>query len=301
MINSKSGKTLVNRIVKNGGKELSGYENLSQFKKIELFVELWKRLIYSLLTTKSTKSKWGGELQKKDFESIKETFGEYPNQFILKGKNSADKALALVTVTYNEENDAFLVEHHVMAKDIETRKKYEKILESEIADIERIIKNRMPENLFIKTFFDVLSDNRVCDIPGSEALIMKRLLEKAPKHFPEFGELMYYEKINILRDAFRVARREHKSKRDQYTFARATFEEMFRAGVVHLVYKHDPISGKMKMYRAIGYSFNTISRPNGAIPRFIDFAYDTNSGVVLRTSMLCFDLWELLAKNGNEI
>ena len=293
MTKYNEGMALVEKIVRNGGNEFDNYLEQSWLRKNEILIEVFRRIIIYIWMNNLAKPYWS-DADKKAMETAKE-LGIPDNSFVFKSKNSADQVVAVISLVVNDLKGSFELSYRLKAKDAETEEKYKKIIQKDIADVERILAKNLPENLFIKTFFDVLNAKRLCYVSGSEALIMKRILEKASKYFPDFKEISYKKKIHILRAAYRNAMKESKNLRDKYTFARATLEEFISNNLVTRVYNYYFITGKFKLFRKIGYSANVMKTQKGYMPWFIEFEYDAGD-TVLRTCFGTYDLWDLLAK-----
>lgn len=296
MIKCNNGKYIIETIVNNGGVELRGYEALSRFSKMQMLVETCRKVIIYLLLNMGTSSKWIEANDEKSIELATQMFGYFSDGIVLKSKRKADNVLAVISLVNDESKNEIVLNYNVSANEFLTEGKYLKSLERDLQKIKGILSDKkLAPDLFIKGFFDALNSKELCFVKGSNAVFMRRMLDKIPKYFPDFKQVSYKEKISILRNAYNIAMRCPRGMRDKFTFARATFAELYAKKLVNNLKKTHSVTGRIKEFRKIGVSANTIETQNESLPCFIDYAY--NSGdTILRTSFSSFELWELLTR-----
>lgn len=290
MIKCNSGKTILKRIVKYGDSELTGFTRLGELQQLEMFVQTFLRMLqYALLNNPVKKSYWSAGGKNPTNTSIaKELFS---GKVFLK---HTDKATCWLVGNYIEEDDAIDVKAHIVADTPENQKVAEEKTAKELADAIKRLNEEFSSELFIKNFFDVLVENDVTCVVGKDAVMMKRIYDVAPFHFPQFKALPKNKKMEVLRKAYRNGRREPAHYRDIYVYSRATLEAFYMHGLLERVYKKENVVGLWKTFRKIGISSTAIGTYQ--CPRFISYEYTAGNGTVLRTSIQAFDLWELIAK-----
>lgn len=295
MIKCNNGKAIEKRIVKYGDSELSGYVRLGELQQLEMLVQAFLRMLqFTLLNNPVKKSYWSAGGKNPTNTSIANQL--FSGKIVLK---HADKATCWLVGNYLEELNAIDVEVHIIADDPEEKAKAEEKTRKELAYAYKKINEEFSSELFIASFFDVLSENEVAYVVGKDAVMMKRIHDAAPKNFPLFKALSERKKMEVLRQAYRIGRTEPAHFRDIYVYARATIEAFNMHRLLERVYKQEHVVGLWKIFRKTGISSTTIGTHQ--CPRFINYEYTAGNGTILRTSIQTFDLWELIAKRATAI
>lgn len=238
---------------------------------------------------------------------IGEKFMNVPSPELKEKKIKETNATAFVSFKFDSKNSVLMVEvQEISVRDITTKEHYSKALEKALKAAGAKMEKNFNLARFVKSFFDTLHINRLCNISGNEALNMMRILRNAIVAYPNFAKLEHVKQIDILDKGYRNARTIAAGSRDIHALAKGTFEAMCaEKGLIDRVYKHDFITNKMQFYFKVGEHRRNRVNPehqNQIWERdsliFVDYVY---GNAKIRTSLLAFDLWDLLARGVRDV
>lgn len=224
-------------------------------------------------------------------------------QKVREKKVKEPKAVAEVSFKFDSKKNVLEVDvTSISVKDPGTKAYYRKELEKALEKTGDDMECFYNITRFVKYFFDTLHVHKITYVTGSEALVMMRIYKNARIAYPLFSKLKYTKQIEILDKGFRKARRSSAGSRDIHTYAKATFEAMCEeGGVINEVYKHDFVTNKMMTYKKVGEQRRDRRNPDNSSQIwekncliFVDYIYGKTN---IRTSLLAFDLWDLLARD----
>lgn len=212
------------------------------------------------------------------------------------------KAKAKVLFYFNPENNVLEVKVlEVTAKDPATESRCSKELEKELKMARDDMECFDNLNRFVKYFFDTLHVHGYAHISGSEAVLLRKIYKHAMVVYPNFAKLKHSKQVSILDKGCERTRSLSAGFRDIHAFAKGVFEAMCQEeGIIDVVYKHDFITNQMMTYTKIGEhrrdrvnpdNHRQIWEKNCLI--YVDYRYGKAN---IRTSLLAFDLWDLLAR-----
>lgn len=211
-------------------------------------------------------------------------------------------ATAMVTFRFDAKKSVLVVEaQDFSVREADTKEHYTKSLEKALKTAGTNMEKKLTLPRLVKSFFDTLHVHKMCHISGAEALNMMRIFRNAKMAYPNFANLDYVKQIDILDKGYRNARTISAGSRDIHALAKGTFEAMCEEkGLIDKVYKHDFITNKMMYYYKIGERRRNRVNPENPSQIwerdsliFVDYVYGRTK---IRTSLMAFDLWDLLAK-----
>lgn len=214
-------------------------------------------------------------------------------------------ATAQVAFSFDTKKSVLTVEiKGISVREEEKKDRYMKSLERALKNAADDVEEKATLPRVVKAFFDTLHVHKLCTISGPEALNMMRVYRNAMKVYPLFANLEYAKQIDILDKGYHKARTISVGSRDIHSFAKGTFEAMCEEkGLIDRVYKHDFITGKMMLYYKIGEHRRDRKNPDTHqiwerdSLLFVDYVYGEAK---IRTSLMAFDLWDLLAKGARD-
>ncbi len=225
-----------------------------------------------------------------------------PRMEMAEKKVKIPKATAKVSFRFDSKKSMLVLEViEVTAMEPSTEKHYRKDLEKALMSGRDAVECFYTLNDFIKSFFDTLHVHKMCYITGSEAVNMHKIYKHAKQAYPLFDKMGHRKQVDILDKGYRNSRSVSAGSRDIHAFAKGTFEAMCdEGGIIDQVYKHDFITNQLMLYKKIGEhrrdrvnpdNHNQIWEKNCLV--FVDYVYGKSN---IRTSLLAFDLWDLLAR-----
>lgn len=214
------------------------------------------------------------------------------------------KTAATAKVLFNFNYKDYVMEVKVLevsAQDPATAPRYRRELERALKAAGDEMECFSNMNRFLKSFFDTLHVHKMAHINGNEAVLMRRIFRNAKVAFPLFAELDHSKQVDILDKGYARSRSVASGSRDIHAFAKGTFEAMCQeVGLIDKVYKHDFVTNQYMTYTKIAEhrrdrvnpdNHRQIWEKNCLI--FVDYLYGKTN---IRTSLLAFDLWDLLAR-----
>lgn len=229
-------------------------------------------------------------------------FESVPVTEVVEKKVKEPNATAQVTFQFDSKKSVLMVEvQEISVRDTATKEHYTKSLEKALKTAGTNMEKKFTLPRLVKSFFDTLHVHKLCHISGTEALNMMRIFRNAKMAYPLFANLNYVKQIDILDKGYRNARSISAGSRDIHALAKGTFEAMCEEkGLIDKVYKHDFITNKMMYYYKIAEHRRNRCNPENPSQIwerdsliFVDYVYGKTR---IRTSLMAFDLWDLLAK-----
>lgn len=229
-------------------------------------------------------------------------FSNVPKKEMQEKKVKVARATAKVSFSFDSKKSVLSVNVvEIVANDAATEAHWRKDLEKAIERAGETVEIFYNVARFTKALFDTLHVHRMCNITGAEAINMMRIYKNARIAYPVFAKLDRRVQVDILDRGYRRARSISAGSRDIHAFAKGTFEAMCEVkGVIDVVYKHDFITNKMMTFTKIAEfrrdrvnpdRHTQIWEKNSLV--FVDYVYGKCN---FRTSLLAFDLWDLLAR-----
>ena len=132
---------------------------------------------------------------------------------------------------------------------------------------------------------------------------MYRVYNNALKYFPQFKTLNGKTRADVMDRGYRRSRGQRSGSKDIWTFAKGTFEVFANDGLIDEVIREDHVTGKLVKHTK--FMENRKDRRNPDKPReiweenaliFVGYQYGAHR---LRTSILAYDLWSLLARSNS--
>lgn len=298
-------------------KGMVGYMNLPWYEKNEILMQTFQRAMLFFWLTSGKRSVWSRVKSGAEKDDVTQEVGDtelLSSEIALtsKSKYKEEKKegakVAEATARVSCSFDAAKFELHVevleiSAKDDATHKYYEKLLKKELNDARNDMEFFLGMEEFLRCFFDTLHSKLVTMVTGSEAVHMYHVYNNALKYFPQFKKLNDKTRADVMDQGYRRSRSQRSGSKDIWTFAKGTFEMFASNGLIDEVIKENQITGKLVKHTKI--MENRKDRCNPDNPReiweknaliFVDYKYGTHQ---LRTSVLAYDLWSLLARNNN--
>lgn len=177
----------------------------------------------------------------------------------------------------------------------------EKQVELKLRAIKKNMEESYGKQAFSRNFFDELHSKQLTDIDGNSAALMYKIYLNAKKHYPLFKHMSYNTQMKLLQRGYYGARGRNAATRDIYAFSKATFGVLEKENLIDVLVMNDPILGRNHAYHKISENRRTRVNPDKRSEVweydcliFVNYKYRTSTGVELRTSIHCSDLWNLL-------
>jgi len=253
---------------------------------LETFMRSWK---YFWMEYKSRSNPFNKELfwglETGDF--VFEMFPKNPKENVEEENVEEENTAKVILKFFFRSNSSFEVTVDVSASTEVLHQKYLQAANKILDDISLDFILRYEETHFLRDWFETLHAHEMSQLTGKEAVWIYKIHNNAVKHFPVYRRMPLHKQINLLQSgALRALRCDHKL-RDIHVFAKSCFKEIKAANAANSF-----IAPTTKQY-------NKIASHNQGELSFGDYLYE-EAGLLFRTSIHDFDLWNTLCSSSTE-